>query len=125
MARWFINGTSALLLVLSLIAAGSSLAAEKMRMGTALKGVPAYELPMATAEERGFWKEQKLEVEWVPFVGGGPLYRAMAAGHIEFGLSQIGSFVEAASGGVPGVIVADFQSDDPFLIWVRADSRIK
>lgn len=125
MTGWFMSLTSALALVLSLITAGTTPAAEKVRIGTGLKGVPTYELSMAAAEERGFWKEQKLEVEWTPFVGGGPLYRAMAAGHIEFGFSQTGSFMEAATGGVPGVIVADVQSEDPFLIWVRADSRIK
>lgn len=53
------------------------------------------------------------------------MYRAMASGHIQFGLSKIHSFTEAASGGVPGVIVADTQNEEFFEIWVRANSRIK
>lgn len=125
MARWFINGTSALLLVLSLIAAGRSLAADKVRVGIGLKGIPWMELPMAAAGEKGFWKDQKLEAEVTPFVGGAPMYRAMAAGHMDVGLPQVGSFIEAVSAGLPLVIVADFQRDDVFEIWVTTDSRIK
>ena len=121
----FLRAAGLVMLALVLVAPAPPLAAEKVRIAIGLRGAPQYELPMAAAQERAFWKEQNLEVEPLSFLGGGPLYRAMAAGHIEISLTQVGSFMEAATGGVPGVIVADMQTEFPFLIWVRPDSRIK
>ena len=121
----FVLAAGLAVLGIVVVTSGVALAAEKARVGTALKGVVWMELPMMAAEERGFWKEQNLEVEWTPFVGGGAMYRAMAGGHLQVGLSKIHSFTEAATGGVPGVIVADTGNEEFFEIWVRADSRIK
>lgn len=121
----FVLAAGLAVLGIVVVTSGVALAAEKVRVGTALKGVIWMELPMIAAEERGFWKEQKLEVDWTPFVGGGAMYRAMAGGHLQFGLSKIHSFTEAATGGVPGVIVADTQNEEFFEIWVVANSRIK
>lgn len=49
MTTWFISLVSALALILGLIPSGSNLAAEKVRIGTALKGVIWMELPMVAA----------------------------------------------------------------------------
>ncbi|MEE8450178.1 MAG: ABC transporter substrate-binding protein [Thermodesulfobacteriota bacterium] len=54
-----------------------------------------YDLLSWVAENKGFWKGQGLEVEWVPFVGGGRLYRAVAAGRINMGVSAAASFFNA------------------------------
>lgn len=42
-------------------------AVEKLDLGTSIKFTPAYYLPILAAEDKGFFKEQGLEVEWVPF----------------------------------------------------------
>jgi len=54
-------------------------AVEKLNFGTATKTSPHYALPMVAAEEKGFWKEQGLEVEGIPFSSAGAMFRAIAA----------------------------------------------
>lgn len=104
---------------------GGLLAAEKLAFGTAIKENPVYALPMSAIEEKGFWKEEGLEVQWVPFRGGALMYRAVAAGSINIGWGDIISHVQAMVGGLPVVLVADLQIEYPFFLWVKADSPIK
>lgn len=101
------------------------LAAEKLAFGTAIKENPVYALPMLAGEEKGLWKEEGLEVQWVPFRGGALMYRAVAAGSINVGWGDIVSHVQAMVGGLPVILVADLQIEYPFFLWVKADSPIK
>lgn len=122
MRRFFIG------LMVSLALAGlvsSALALEKLPFGAAFKGSPRYDLLSWVAENKGFWKGQGLEVEWVPFVGGGRLYRAVAAGRINMGVSAAASFFNAAAKGVPVILVGDLTEPEFFSFWVRADGPIK
>lgn len=61
-------------------------AAEKIKFSTPLKTVPHYALPMLAAEEKGIWKQEGLEGEWIPFCSGGSAHRAFAAGAIQIGI---------------------------------------
>src|SRR3990172_4897564 len=61
----------------------ASAAGEKIKFATAVKLFPVFYLPVLAAEERGYWKEEDLEVEWVPFAGGHPMNQAIAAGAID------------------------------------------
>lgn len=104
---------------------GTGLAAEKLRFATALKRSPLYILPALAAEEKGFWKEQGLETTWVAFDAGAAMHRAVAAEHIDIGLSATLSVIQAVERGIPEIIVADMQALEDFLVWVRTDSPIK
>lgn len=112
-----------LLLFFSLLSV--SFAAEKLKFGTGVRGAPPYYLPVLAAEDRGFWKQNGLEVEWVPFRAGGDQTRAIAAGSINMGLTTAAAGLQAASAGLPLLFVSDVNASENFYVWVRADSRFK
>src|SRR3990172_13382428 len=111
----FLFCLSLFVFVLTLGPPSGLLAAEKLAFGTAIKENPVYMLPMLAGEEKGFWKEEGLEVQWVPFRGGALMYRAVAAGSINVGWGGIVSSVQAMVGGGPVVLVAGLQIGDPFF----------
>ena len=99
--------------------------AEKVRFATPVKVMPLFYLPVTAAEEKGFWKEQGLEVEWVPFEAGAAMHRAVAGGHTDMGMDGAALQVLGAAACVPVIMLADFQVRQNFYIWVRSDSRIR
>ena len=99
--------------------------AEKMQFGSAFRGSARYDLLGWTLENRGFWKEQGLEMEWIPFRGGSLMYQTVAAGKLFMGVSDVASFIQAASMGSPVVLVADIKSPEYFSLWVRGDGPVK
>lgn len=102
-----------------------AVAAEKIKIALAQKVSPHYSLPASAAEEKGFWKENGLEVELVPFDGGGPTYRALASGRIDMVLGSSSAFFQAVAGGVPVMIVSDLYWPGDFFIYVNEKSKIK
>ena len=107
-------------LIIGLVA--PTLALEKVKLGSSVKMHPPYYLPVLAAEEKGLWRDNGLEVEWVPFAGGTPFARAIAAGSINIGTSTISTPMTGAERGLPVVMVAELGASEPFLIWVKADS---
>lgn len=108
--------------VLSFVLLSSGFGLEKVKVSTSVKFVPSYYLPMEAAEEKGFWKENGLEVEWVPFAGTAAQYVAVAAGASNIGLSTWEAPMVAAERGVPVMIVGEALSLTPWSVWVKADS---
>ena len=106
-------------------AAGDIKAAEKIIFGTPVKLDPILYLPVLAAEEHGFWKQNNVSVQWLPFKGGAALYRGVAAGSVDMGLGSTGSEMRAAGRGVPVVIVAESAHSQDFIVWVRTESRFK
>src|SRR3990172_7385604 len=102
--------------------ASPGLALDKVKLGTSVKVFPIFYLPPLTAEERGFWKANGREVEWVPFIGGAPHTQAIAAGAISIGLTSADLPLMAADRGLPVIMVAELVPSLPFLMWVRANS---
>lgn len=100
-------------------------ALDKVKFGTSVKDHPAFYLPILAAEDKGFWKDQGLEVDWVPFTGAATLLRAVAAEAISMGMSGPVALVPAAARGVPVVIVANHNPTSEFLLLVRAESPYK
>lgn len=96
-------------------------ALEKVKLGSSVKVAVVFYLPILTAEEQGFWKENGLEVEWVPFGGGPPHMHALAAGAINIGLVANDLPMMAAERGLPVIMVADLVKQ-PRLLWVRTNS---
>jgi ABC-type nitrate/sulfonate/bicarbonate transport system substrate-binding protein len=99
--------------------------ADKVRYGTALKGVLYYDLPMIAGLEKGLFKQAGVEVDWVPFKSGTQMHRAIAAKAIDIGISSTIGVVRAIVRGTPSKLVAEFPSQSHFLIWVKGDGPIK
>lgn len=111
------------LLVVLLLGLGSiSPAREKVKLGTDVKIEPGYYLTILAAEEKGFWKDNGLDVEWVPSPGGGAHFVAVAAGAISIGLVVTPGPVLAAERGAPTVMVAGLIPDMGWTIWVKSNS---
>lgn len=100
-------------------------ALEKFKLGAGYKWEPHFYLPVFAGEEKGIWKENGLEVEWVPFAGGSAFYQAMAAGEVKMGYSGSTTHLLAAVGGVPIVMVASLVPKMEFVMFVRPDSPMK
>ncbi len=115
----------ALLVIATSTLAVYALGAEKVKFGTPLKINPLHSLPMIAAEERGFWKEQGVDVEWFPFKGGGPLGRAVAGGAIDMAEETTVSVMRKLAKGLPILVVADVGGEEPMFVWVLTKSPIK
>lgn len=100
-------------------------ALEKVRLGTPLKTSPLYVLPVLAANEKGFWSQEGLQVEWFAFAGGALMTQALAAGSLDMGIQATSSAIEAISRGIPLIIVADLQGREDLLVWVPTASPIK
>ena len=98
---------------------------EKIVVGTSLKTLPNMALPVLSAEEKGFWKEQGLDAEWIPFRGGSAMFRATAAGSVDMGIPGALSLFQAMAAKVPVILVADLKLKNNYYVWVRSDSRIR
>jgi NitT/TauT family transport system substrate-binding protein len=113
-----------LLVAVVILAPVSLPGAEKIRFGTSFRG-PHYDLPMLAAQEKGFWKQEGITVEWLSLGGGGPLHRATAAGKIDLGMDGAASALQAIGSKVPMVIVSDMDLPIEWYMWVKADGPIK
>lgn len=105
--------------------ARGSAAAEKLKFATGVKISPIYNLPVWAAEEKGFWKENGLEGEWVPFRSTEEMFQATVAGSVFIGFASSTTVLPAASRGLPVRLVADLYSPDDNHVWVRRDSPIR
>lgn len=112
-------------LVVAASLAAEALALEKVKIATPYKELAHYDLPMTAAQEKGFWKDQGLEVEWSAFSSGGALGRAFAAGAVNIGLTAIASTVVSAARGLPIILIADPKVKESWFVLVVKDSPIK
>jgi NitT/TauT family transport system substrate-binding protein len=99
--------------------------AEVLKLGTSVPLSALYYLPILAAEEKGFWKQNDLAVEWVPFQSGTDQVRALVAGSVNMGLSPATAPIMAISRGVPSVIVANVSDKCIWYIYVRGNSPFK
>lgn len=100
-------------------------AAEKLKLGTPLKATPHYDVIISAAEQKGFWSQNGLDVEWVPFRGATDMHQATAARSIDVGYADIIGIMQAVARGVPELVVADTGTRIYFSIWVLPEGRIK
>lgn len=112
-------------LVIVAIGLGDLTGAEKVRFGNATKTNAMQNLPPLAAQDKGFWKEQGLEVEWALFDAGAAHMRAVAGGAIDAGITDGTELVHSVALGIPIALVADFQLDYDFFVWVRPEGPIK
>lgn len=113
-------------LYFALIFGGSSpTAAEKVSFGIGLGLHPAHYLLVLAAQEKGFFKENRLEVEAVPFRGSQDQMRGFAAGSIVTGTQSAVGMIQGLARGLPGIIVAEYQKKDAWYVWVPTASPIR
>ena len=98
---------------------------EKISLGTPTRGHALYLLPGMAAEEKGFWKQEGIEAEWVSFRTGRDISQGVVAGSVHAGITPVGAFWLDTSRGLPIVIVADLKAYDDWELWVKADSPFK
>jgi len=116
------------LLVFLLMTAGSAFGAEKVTIGH-LRIVPS--LPTYVAMEKGFFAEEGLEVELIPFQSGTAIIDALVAGRIDADcMSAITGHWFAAQGAADKfkiflVYGADSNVDNTFAVVVKKDSPLK
>lgn len=108
-----------------LLGPGLSGAAEKVKIGTALSTHAVFVMPMLAAAEKGFWKQQGLDAEWLPFRGGAAMAQAAAGKAIHMGMTGVAGTVRAISRKLPVTIVYHPGVANDFGIWVLTDSPIK
>lgn len=127
MAKTRVIWKSALVIGLVYFTGGWRLAfsAEKLKYGTSVKFNSTFALPVLAAEEKGFWRAEGLEVEWIPFQGGAQFNAAFVAGHVKIGAFTTEGALQAGSRGIPGVIVYALPGSGAYRISVRADSPVK
>ena len=114
----------AIVLVSAFIAVSAS-GAEVLKMGTPLKAVPHFDHVVLAAEEGGAWKQNGLEVQWVPFRGATDMHQAVAAGAIDVAIADTAGLFQAVARGVPELMVAESGFNQFFSIWVGPTSPIR
>ena len=117
-----------ILLVFLIITLGLSVpgtGAEKFKLGTATKDEPHYYLLFTAAEQQKIWQANGLDGEWVPLRGAAPVYQALAARAIQLGMSSTLGGFQAASRGLPVVMIYNLLPAWPNAIYVMAASPIK
>lgn len=102
-----------------------SFALEKVKVGTGIRGNPSYFLPLLAATEKGYWKEQGVEGEWVPFKTSVSMGQAAMAGAIDLGIHQLSGLIRVAARGITIIGVAKMGERVPWYIWVLKESHIK
>lgn len=111
------------LAVVIMILGSASFSTARVKLGTPVKVDLSYLLPLVAAEEKGFWKQEGVEVEWVPFRGGPELTRAFAAGSISLGMNFLSGAIIMFS-RFPAIILAELGLSQEWWLWVRGDSHI-
>jgi NitT/TauT family transport system substrate-binding protein len=119
---------SFVLVMLLLMTAGQALSAEKVKIGH-LAVVPS--LPTYVAMEKGFFAEQGLEVELIPFQSGTEIIDALVAGRIDANCMSAITGHWFAAQAVPDkfkiflVYAADSTVDNTMVVVVKKDSPLK
>lgn len=111
--------------VIFLVLTWPCMAAEKLQFGTPIKLSPSNYLPILAAEERGFWRQNGLEVEWVVTGSTISLHHAISAGALKVGMEMATGIIAGIGRGVPLIMVASVQNSQSAALWVRADSPVK
>jgi NitT/TauT family transport system substrate-binding protein len=117
-----------LLMVLFLMTAGSALGAEKVQIGH-LPLVPS--LPTYVAMEKGFFAQEGLDVELIPFQSGTTIVDALIAGRIDADCMSAITGVWLAAQHAPDrfkiflVYAADSNVDNTMVVVVKQDSPLQ
>lgn len=106
------------------LAISGTIAAERVKLASAIKLTPAFYLTALAGAQQNIWKRLGLEMEWIAFSAATIHYHAFSANQVDLGMGRILADWPSASRGVPFVIVSNLTSRSPAtFIWVGAGSR--
>jgi NitT/TauT family transport system substrate-binding protein len=94
-----------------------------VKIGTAVLGDYALAGPFIIAVERGFFKTENLNVEFVPFRGGPNLVKAVIAGEVLLGAAGSTDILVFREAGMPLKMVATHTEGNHFTFNVAPDVR--
>jgi NitT/TauT family transport system substrate-binding protein len=93
----------------------------RVKVGTAVLGDYALAGPIVVAVERGFFKQEGLDVEYVPFRGGPDLAKAVIAGEILLAATGGTDILVFREAGMPIKMVATHTEGNHFTLNVATD----
>src|SRR5918994_5780707 len=94
-----------------------------VKLGTAVLGDYSLAGPFLLAAEKGFFKQQALDVEFVPFRGGPNLVKAVIAGEVLLGAAGSTDILVFREAGMPLKMVATHTEGNHFTFNVAPDVR--
>jgi NitT/TauT family transport system substrate-binding protein len=94
-----------------------------VKVGTAVLGDYALAGPFVVAGQKGFFKTEGLEAEFVPFRGGPNLVKAVIAGEILLGAAGATDILVFREAGMPLKMVATHTEGNHFTLNVAPDVR--
>jgi len=92
-----------------------------VKIGTAVLGDYALAGPFIIAVEKGFFRNEKLDVEFVPFRGGPNLVKAVIAGEVLLGAAGSTDILVFREAGMPLKMVATHTEGNHFTFNVAPD----
>src|SRR5688572_14779055 len=94
-----------------------------IKLGTAVLGDYSLAGPFLLAAEKGFFKQQALDVEFVPFRGGPNLVKAVIAGEVLLGAAGSTDILVFREAGMPLKMVATHTEGNHFTLNVAPDVK--
>jgi NitT/TauT family transport system substrate-binding protein len=118
--RRFLVSTSGLL-VAGALAPAVVRAQTSVRIGTAVLGDYSLAGPFIVAVERGFFRAENLDVEFVPFRGGPNLVKAVISGEVLLGAAGSTDILVFREAGMPLKMVATHTEGNHFTLNVAPE----
>lgn len=97
--------------------------AQAVKIGTAVLGDYSMAGPVIIAQEKGFFKAEGLNAEFIPFRGGPDLLKAVLAGDVLVGVTGATDILVFREAGAPIKMVATHTEGNHFTLNVAADVR--
>ncbi|MEK7701952.1 MAG: ABC transporter substrate-binding protein [candidate division NC10 bacterium] len=118
--RRFLAATAALAAAPAVLPRGAR-AQTPVKIGTAVLGDYSMAGPVIVALERGFFKDEGLAADFVPFRGGPDLLKAVMAGEILVGITGSTDILVFREAGSPVKMIATHTEGNHFTLNVAAD----
>lgn len=97
--------------------------AQAVKIGTAVLGDYSMAGPVIVAQEKGFFKAEGLNAEFIPFRGGPDLLKAVLAGDVLVGVTGATDILVFREAGAPIKMLATHTEGNHFTLNVAADVR--
>lgn len=97
----------------------------KFKSGNSFATSEQFYLVETVGVQQGFFKQNGLDPEFVPFAGSARLAEAIVAGEIDIGLGIVGDIMAAKASGVPVKLVATYISKSSWAVYVDGKGPIK
>lgn len=97
----------------------------KIKAGDSFPFAEQFFLVEMAGQDRGYYKNNYVEPEFVSFRGSSLLYQAVAAGQVNIGYGICPDIIASRSNGVPVKIVAAYVSGNPWQVLVKGNSTLQ